>query len=99
MDDRAKGNKKMREADVRGAMMNMMMSGEKPSDMKESLDKVGRESDAEYIRETKGQDTGASKKKRGMKSGGSVKGYKSGGSVSKRADGCVKKGKTKGRMI
>jgi len=35
---------------------------------------------------------------RGMKKGGTVKKYKSGGYV-KSADGCVKKGKTKGRFV
>ena len=35
---------------------------------------------------------------RGMKKGGAVKKYKSGGYV-KSADGCVKKGKTKGRFV
>ena len=30
---------------------------------------------------------------------GNVKTYKSGGSVSKRADGCATKGKTRGRMV
>ena len=36
------------------------------------------------------------------RSGGSVKGYKSGGKVSsasKRADGCAKRGKTRGKMV
>jgi hypothetical protein len=47
---------------------------------------VGRESDDEYRREKKG-------KSGGMKKGGMVS------SASKRADGCAKKGKTKGRMV
>jgi hypothetical protein len=38
------------------------------------------------VADSKQTDTGAAK-------------YKNGGSVSKRADGCVKKGKTKGRMV
>jgi hypothetical protein len=71
----------MRSAAVREEMMGMMRSGEAPKDMKERLDKVGRESDDEYRRETKGK---------GMKKGGSVK-----SSASKRADGIAKKGKTK----
>lgn len=33
-----------------------------------------------------------------MKTGGRVKGYASGGSVSSRADGCITKGHTKGKM-
>ena len=85
MDNRAAGNKKMREYDVRSAMMDEMMRGEKRPGMDERLKKVGRESDAEFIRETRG---------RGMKSGGSVK-----SSASKRADGIATKGKTRGRMV
>jgi hypothetical protein len=84
-DKKTSGNKKMRSAAVREEMMGMMRSGEAPKDMKERLDKVGRESDDEYRRETKGK---------GMKKGGSVK-----SSASKRADGIAKKGKTKGRMV
>ena len=84
-EDKTSGNKKMRSAAVREEMMGMMRSGEAPKDMKERLDKVGRESDDEYRRETKGK---------GMKKGGSVK-----SSASKRADGIAKKGKTKGRMV
>jgi len=37
--------------------------------------------------------------KPGMKKGGKVKKYAKGGSVSKRADGCATKGKTKGRFV
>ena len=84
-DKKTSGNKKMRSAAVREEMMGMMRSGEAPKDMKERLDKVGRESDDEYRRETKGK---------GMKKGGSVK-----SSASKRADGIAMKGKTKGRMV
>jgi hypothetical protein len=84
-DKKTSGNKKMRSAAVREEMMGMMRSGEAPKDMKERLDKVGRESDDEYRRETKGK---------GMKKGGSVK-----SSASKRADGIAKKGKTKGRIV
>ena len=84
-DKKTSGNKKMRSAAVREEMMGMMRSGEAPKDMKERLDKVGRESDDEYRRETKGK---------GMKKGGSVK-----SSASKRADGIAKKGKTRGRMV
>jgi hypothetical protein len=84
-DKKTSGNKKMRSAAVREEMMGMMRSGEAPKDMKERLDKVGRESDDEYRRETKGK---------GMKKGGMVK-----SSASKRADGIAKKGKTKGRMV
>ena len=84
-DKKTSGNKKMRSAAVREEMMGMMRSGEAPKDMKERLDKVGRESDSEYRRETKGK---------GMKKGGSVK-----SSASKRADGIAMKGKTKGRMV
>ena len=36
---------------------------------------------------------------RGRKAGGTVKKMAKGGSVSKRADGCAMKGKTKGRMV
>jgi hypothetical protein len=88
MDNRAAGNKKMREYDVRSAMMDEMMRGEKSPGMEERLDKVGRESDAEFIRETRG------KGKKKMAKGGSVK-----SSASKRADGCAVKGKTKGKMV
>jgi hypothetical protein len=84
-DKKTSGNKKMRSAAVREEMMGMMRSGEAPKDMKERLDKVGRESDDEYRRETKGK---------GMKKGGSVK-----SSASKRADGIAVKGKTRGRMV
>lgn len=35
----------------------------------------------------------------GMKKGGKVKKYAGGGSVSKRADGCAQRGKTRGKMI
>jgi hypothetical protein len=63
----------------------MMRAGEAPKDMKDRLDKVGRESDSEYRRETKDK---------GMKKGGSVK-----SSASKRADGIAKKGKTRGKMV
>lgn len=49
--------------------------------------------------DTKFKNADAKKRKEMLASGGSVKGYKNGGSVSKRADGCVKKGKTKGRMV
>ena len=63
-DKKTRGNKKMRAAAVRDEMMSMMRSGEAPKDMKERLDKVGRESDAEYRRETRGM---------GMKKGGYVK--------------------------
>jgi hypothetical protein len=55
--------KKMRSAAVREEMMDMMRAGEAPKDMKDRLDKVGRESDSEYRRETKDK---------GMKKGGSV---------------------------
>ena len=79
-DKKTRGNKKMRSAAVREEMMGMMRAGEAPKDMKERLDKVGRESDSEYRRETKDM---------GMKKGGYVKA----------ADGCVKRGKTKGRMV
>ena len=85
MDKRAAGNKKMREFAVRNAMMDEMMGGEKRPGMEERLNKIGRESDAEFIRETRG---------RGMKKGGMVK-----SSASKRADGCAVKGKTKGKMV
>lgn len=34
-----------------------------------------------------------------MRKGGKVKKYAKGGSVSKRADGCAKQGRTKGRMV
>ena len=34
-----------------------------------------------------------------MKKGGAVKKMASGGSVSKRADGCAQRGKTKGRFV
>ena len=84
-DKKTSGNKKMRSAAVREEMMGMMRTGEAPKDMKERLDKVGRESDDEYRRETKGK---------GMKKGGSVK-----SSASKRADGIAKKGKTRGKMV
>ena len=84
-DKKTSGNKKMRSAAVREEMMGMMRSGEAPKDMKERLDKVGRESDDEYRRETKGK---------GMKkAGGKVS------SASKRADGIAQRGKTKGRMV
>jgi hypothetical protein len=83
-DKKTRGNKKMRAAAVRDEMTSMMRSGEAPKDMKERLDKVGRESDAEYRRETRGM---------GMKKGGMVS------SASKRADGIAKKGKTRGRMV
>jgi hypothetical protein len=83
-DKKTSGNKKMRSAAVREEMMGMMRSGEAPKDMKERLDKVGRESDDEYRRETKGK---------GMKKGGKVS------SASKRADGCAKRGKTKCKMV
>jgi hypothetical protein len=79
------GNEKMRSAAVREEMMDMMRAGEAPKDMKDRLDKVGRESDSEYRRETKDK---------GMKKGGSVK-----SSASKRADGIAIKGKTRGRMV
>ena len=62
-DKKTRGNKKMRSAAVRQEMMEMMRAGEAPRDMKERLDKVGRESDAEYRRETKDM---------GMKRGGAV---------------------------
>jgi hypothetical protein len=75
----------MRSAAVREEMMDMMRAGEAPKDMKDRLDKVGRESDSEYRRETKDK---------GMKKGGSVK-----SSASKRADGIAKKGKTRGKMV
>lgn len=88
MDKRAMGNKKMREYAVRDAMMDEMMGGEKRPGMEERLDKVGRESDAEFIRETRGR----AKKK--MAKGGSVK-----SSASKRADGCAVRGKTRGKMV
>ena len=35
----------------------------------------------------------------GMKKGGKVKKYAKGGSVSKRADGCAQRGKTRGKMV
>ena len=90
MDDKkTRGNKKMKSAAVKERMMQMMQSGEAPRDMKSQLDQVGRESDDEYRRETRGM---------GMKSGGKAKAYKGGGYV-KAADGCAKKGKTKGRMV
>lgn len=41
-------------------------------------------------------------RRRGMNEGGAVKKYAAGGSISsasRRADGCAKKGKTKGRMV
>ena len=84
-DKKTSGNKKMRSAAVREEMMDMMRAGEAPKDMKDRLDKVGRESDSEYRRETKDK---------GMKKGGSVK-----SSASKRADGIAKKGKTRGKMV
>jgi hypothetical protein len=80
-DKKTSGNEKMRSAAVREEMMDMMRAGEAPKDMKDRLDKVGRESDSEYRRETKDK---------GMKKGGSVK-----SSASKRADGIAKKGKTR----
>jgi hypothetical protein len=80
-DTKTSGNKKMRSAAVREEMMDMMRAGEAPKDMKDRLDKVGRESDSEYRRETKDK---------GMKKGGSVK-----SSASKRADGIAKKVKQK----
>jgi hypothetical protein len=44
----------MRSAAVREEMMDMMRAGEAPKDMNlDRLDKVGRESDSEYRRETK----------------------------------------------
>jgi hypothetical protein len=76
-DKKTSGNEKMRSAAVREEMMDMMRAGEAPKDMKDRLDKVGRESDSEYRRETKDK---------GMKKGGSVK-----SSASKRADGIAKK--------
>lgn len=47
-------------------------------------------------RPTRNMDPGYSA---GMKKGGTVKKMATGGSVSKRADGCATKGKTRGRMI
>jgi hypothetical protein len=85
-DKKTSGNKKMRSAAVREEMMGMMRSGEAPKDMKERLDKVGRESDDEYRRETKGK---------GMKKGGSVKSLQ----LLNEPTVCAKKGKTKGRMV
>ena len=79
-DKKTRGNKKMRSAAVREEMMNMMRAGEAPKDMKERLDKVSRESDSEYRRETKDM---------GMKKGGYVRS----------ADGCAKRGKTRGMMV
>ena len=62
-DKKTRGNKKMRSAAVRQEMMEMMRAGEAPRDLKERLDKVSRESDSEYRRETKDM---------GMKRGGAV---------------------------
>ena len=62
-DKKTRGNKKMRSAAVREEMMGMMRAGEAPKDMKERLDRIGRESDSEYRRETKDM---------GMRKGGSV---------------------------
>jgi hypothetical protein len=86
-DKKTSGNKKMRSAAVREENDGQMMrSGEAPTRYESrDLTKVGRESDDEYRRETKGK---------GMKKGGSVK-----SSASKRADGIAKKGKTKGRIV
>jgi ribose 1,5-bisphosphokinase PhnN len=47
--------KKMRSAAVREEMMDMMRAGEAPKDMKDRLDKVGRESDSEYRRRNQRQ--------------------------------------------
>jgi hypothetical protein len=89
-DKKTQGNKKMRSAAVRQEMMGMMRAGEAPKDLKERLDKVSRESDSEYRRETRDM---------GMKYGGMAK-MKKGGPVkaSKRGDGCCSKGKTRGKM-
>jgi hypothetical protein len=43
-DKKTSGNEKMRSAAVREEMMDMMRAGEAPKDMKDRLDKVGRES-------------------------------------------------------
>ena len=85
-DKKTRGNNKMRSAAVRKKMMDMMNTGtrEAPKDMKEQLDKAGRESDSEYRRETKDM---------GMKAGGKVS------SCSKRADGIAKKGRTKCKIV
>jgi hypothetical protein len=83
-DKKTRGNKKMRSAAVREEMVNMMRSGEAPKDLKERLDKVSRESDSEYRRETRDM---------GMKSGGMVK------KAKKKGDGIAMRGKTKGRMV
>ena len=83
-DKKTRGNKKMRSAAVRQEMMEMMRAGEAPKDLKERLDKVSRESDSEYRRETRDM---------GMKSGGMVK------KAKKKGDGIATKGKTKGRMV
>ena len=83
-DKKTRGNKKMRSAAVREEMVNMMRSGEAPKDLKERLDKVSRESDSEYRRETRDM---------GMKSGGRVK------KAKKKGDGIAMRGKTKGRMV
>jgi hypothetical protein len=81
-DKKTSGNKKMRSAAVREEMMGMMRSGEAPKDMKERLDKVGRESDDEYRRETKGK---------GMKKGGTSRRKKIKFSVKRRKSGDDKK--------
>jgi hypothetical protein len=83
-DKKTRGNKKMRSAAVRQEMMEMMRAGEAPKDLKERLDKVSRESDSEYRRETRDM---------GMKSGGMVK------KAKKKGDGIAMRGKTKGRMV
>lgn len=58
----------------------------------ELLDRLGLTQKQEYENKTKEE---VQVKKR---SGGSVKGYKAGGYV-RAADGCVKRGKTRGKMV
>ena len=97
VDTRAVGNARMRKYDVADAMIDEMKGGEMRPGIEERLNKVGRESDAEFIRETRGLgvDPGQLKKRRPnqMKEGGKVS------SASKRADGCAVRGKTKGKMV
>lgn len=50
-------------------------------------------------RERKKNADGTEEPDKAMRRGGKVKKYASGGSVSKRADGCATKGKTKGRFV
>lgn len=89
---------KANEERAKASEMQRETRGVKPTPLKDRADMAAQS----YGRGIREQNPELSRTLGGMKKGGAVKKYAKGGAVksaSARADGCAKRGKTKGRMV